>query len=273
MQPHSDALGPTAPAHPPVQPQAAPSKMKLVWASIAAAAALLGILIGIVIGRGTKDAPKPPSVVKPELLAQLLVTSKPVDANVTVDGRFVGVSPVERIDLDAGKHSVVIDAFGYQPYAGTVEVEPKAKASLKVVLAPIGDAKETTKGDFEGAKTASNKAIPPTALAPISLTGTGTSKDAPATKKSGGGGGGGGSYRPPPPRRDCYNERDRCKSTCGSAETSCSMSCFGCSSCTSDLTSDQCKQRCESCRSNCKSNVTFCERQCEGQYDTCSSSQ
>ena len=269
MQP--EALGPTTPAHAPVQVQP-PAQRKLIWPSIAAVAAILGILIGIAIGRSsTRGEPRRVADVDPEQLAQLVVTSKPVDANVTVDGRFVGVAPVERIDLQPGRHSVVIDAFGYQPYAGTLEVDPKAKASLKVVLAPIGDAKEATRGDFAGLKTSSNKAVPPTAL--MSLTGTGAAKDAPGTKKPAGGGGGGASRPPPPPRRDCYGERDRCKSTCRDAETSCSMSCFGCGVCTSNFTPDQCKEKCDSCRSNCKSNVTFCESTCDGQYSSCQSSQ
>ena len=46
---------------------------------------------------------------------ELKVTAKLSDANVVIDGRFVGVTPVDHLDLEPGKHSVVLDAFGFQP--------------------------------------------------------------------------------------------------------------------------------------------------------------
>ena len=235
---------------------------------LAAGAAILlaGLLIGLLIGRASKSSGPAPADSK---LAQLAVTSKPVEANVVVDGRFVGISPVDRLDLEPGKHSLVIDAFGYQPYAGTVEVEAKGKGSLKVVLAPIG-AKETTGGSFDGKGKSQTLVVPPTAL--LSLTGTGTSKDAPAGKPAKAAGGGGG-YRPSRPVRDCSSEQSSCKSKCRDAETSCEFSCPGCSSCGTPTPGwDECNRMCSTCKQGCKSNITFCESSCDSNYESCRAS-
>ncbi|MDQ3339100.1 MAG: PEGA domain-containing protein [Myxococcota bacterium] len=269
MQPQ-DAFGPTAPAHPP--PSVAPAKRpspRVILAAASAGAALAVLLTGIAIGRCTKGgsvaAPGPSN---PQQLSQLAVTSKPVDANVTVDGRFVGVSPVERIDLDPGKHSIVIDAFGYQPYAGTVEVEPKSRATLKVQLAPMGGS-GATNGEVVGVKKASNAPVPPTALAPFSLTGTGASKEGAkdASKPSRPA----ASHRPSAPRRDCSGERSRCRESCSSTDFSCTSRCSGCGSCSTNW--DECNRQCSTCKQGCEQNVRFCESSCESNYNNCSASQ
>jgi hypothetical protein len=261
-------FGPTVPAHPPppvVAPAKQPPSTRMVIAA-GASVALVGLLLGIAIGRATKSS----SVVAPakSQLAQLVVTSKPVDANVTVDGRFVGVSPVERIDLEAGKHSIVVDAFGYQPYAGTVEIEASAKSTLKVTLAPLGEKTETN-GEVVGMKKASNAPVPASALAPFSLTGTGTSKDgakdAPASKPSR------PAYRPSAPKRDCSGERSRCRDSCSSADFSCTSRCSGCGSCSTNW--DECNRNCATCKQGCEQNVRFCESSCESNYNSCSASQ
>jgi hypothetical protein len=262
MQP--EGFAPTVPAHAPIATAPIkPPSGKIILGAAAAGIALAGLLIGIAIGRATKDGAAAPAATNPQL-AQLGVTSKPIDANVVIDGRFVGVSPVERIDLDPGKHSVVIDAFGYQPYAGTLEVEAKGRATLKVVLAPLGDGSATTRGEFAGAKTSATKAVPPTAL--MTMTGTGTSKDVEAKA------GGGKVSRPPSaparPKRDCSGERSKCRESCSSADFSCRSRCTGCGSCSTNW--DECNRQCATCTQGCEQNVRFCESSCETQYNSCS---
>jgi hypothetical protein len=283
-----DAHGPTAPSHPPI-PVPPPSSSATIFASrrnmaiaIAAALALFLLMTGILIGRATKSS-KSMTVVASDKNAWLAVSSKPVDANVVVDGRFVGVSPVDRIDLDAGKHTVVIDAFGYHPYAGTLEVEADARASLKVVLAPLGagsgSGSFSTSGELVGhGGKATSTVVPPTAL--MSLTGTGTSKEA-KKKPSGGGGGGYSSYTPPPapayeppprPKRDCGGEKSQCRDTCSRTNFSCRSDCPNCVTCPSSVGSEACRQQCESCRSVCEQNVKFCESSCDNGYNSCQAS-
>lgn len=267
---------------PAAQPAVAEPVDRRVVFAVAAAAALILLMLGLVIGRLTARGGTTVVERVTSKDAQLVVTSKPVEANVVVDGRFVGVSPVERVDLDAGKHSIVIDAFGYQPYAGTLEVEPQARMSLKVVLAPIGGGSGTrTIGELAGkGGKGSDSAVPPSALQPMSMTGTGAGKDAP--KKAGGARGGyvapaatpstPSSEPPPRPRRDCGGERSQCRDSCSRASGDCRFNCPNCVSCPSSVGWDECNRQCNTCRGGCEQNVKFCESSCESGFTSCNAS-
>lgn len=280
MQP--EAYLPTE-QHPPhtgaVAAEVPPPRRRVIVA-IAAGALLLGLLVGIGIGRAIGD--DPPAATAPVEIASddghLAVTSTPADGNVTLDGRFVGVTPIERLDLDPGKHTIVIDVYGYQPYSGTLAIEPRGKLNFRVLLAPIGGTGTTT-GTAKGAGTATVTAIPPSALG-------GGSKPAGGTPAPPARGGGRSTRRavrddappPPPPRierprRDCSGDKYRCTDGCRSAENSCRFDCPGCVSCSSSVGWDKCKQQCDSCRSSCEQNRKFCDSSCSTQYDSCQASQ
>ena len=278
-----DGRVPTAPA---LAPVAGAQRARTVLVAACVVAVLLGVLLGIWIGRASKSAEVAPVAAgSADVVAQLRVLSKPVEANVIMDGRFVGVTPVERIDLDPGKHSIVIDAFGYQPYAGTLEVEPATRGTFDVLLAPLGD-KGATKGELVGTTRGGGKAssatIPPTALAPLSLSGTGTSREGakPAGRPSRSTGSA-PRYEPPrpdppryqPPRRDCSGERSQCRDGCNRADFSCRADCPGCVSCSSSVGWEECRRQCETCRRGCEQNIKFCESSCESRYSSCNSSQ
>jgi PEGA domain len=226
------------------------------------AALVVGIGVGIGIGAASRPAPPPPA--EPSAVGHVGVSSKPVDGNVTVDGRFVGITPVDRLDLDPGKHSIVIDVFGYQPYAGTLEVLPRSQINLRVLLAPLGGSASTS-ASVSGDGKVITIAIPASALAPGPST-KAAPPEAPRPVRR--------VEAPPPPRphRDCDGERYSCRNRCDHAKTDCDFSCFGCSVCTSDLSSDECKRRCDQCRSNCAANAKFCESSCDGQRDSCQAS-
>ena len=139
------------PSYPPAPP--APRSGSARWSATAIvvvlAVLLVGVGIGLAIGHSTTTVV--PTAAGPATdLGHLAVTSTPVDGNVLVDGRFAGVAPIERLDLDAGKHSVVIDAFGFQPYSGTLVIEARGKLNLSVLLAPVGTTGATS-GSFTGA--------------------------------------------------------------------------------------------------------------------------
>ena len=293
MEPRFDSHAPTVPAETPAAAPRPERGDRAVLAAACAAAGLGGLLIGILIGRAGEDSPAVVAAAEAASPSQLRVTSDPVEANVVVDGRFVGVSPVERIDLEPGKHTVVIDTFGYQPYAGTLEIEPAARASLKVLLVPLGES-GATKGEYIGLGGRPGKVkavtVPPTALAPISLSGTGTSREgpkaagAPAPKRSSSRPSRSSSsswspppeprYEPPPrPRRDCGGEKSQCRNGCSSAEFSCRANCPNCVSCPSSVGWDECRRQCDTCRAGCDQNVKFCQSSCESQYSSCSASQ
>jgi len=283
-----DGYLPTVPAQQPVTlpppPLAgpAPSRRAYVIAGLAGMF-LLGMLIGIAIGHATADAPPPAAAASGSAaseLGHLAVSSLPADGNITVDGRFVGVAPVARVDLDPGKHSVVIDAFGYQPYAGTLEIEPSSKVNLKVTLVPIGGT-GTTSGNITGAGGKATAAtVPATALQPAApAAGAGSAakpaKDPPRSRRADSSAGYSPppAYEPPPrPRRDCSGEKYRCRDGCSRAESDCRFSCSTCTSCLSSMGSDECRRQCDSCRASCERNTKFCESSCDSQYDNCQAS-
>ena len=201
-------------------------------------------------------------------LGHLGVVSKPADGNVVVDGRFVGVAPIDRVDLDPGKHSVVIDAFGYQPYSGTLEIEPRGKLNLSVTLAPVGVDAPTT-GSVAGVGTARHAVVPPSALLPAGGAPAATEPNRKPARSP--------SATPAPartpPRRDCSGEKSRCHESCSRAETDCRFACPGCSSCNTSVGWDECKRQCDTCRNGCDQNIKFCESSCDSQYNSCEASQ
>ena len=239
-------------------------------AIIVIAVLIVGIAIGLVIGHASSSATATPAAVAASDLGHLGVTSSPVDGNVLVDGRFAGVAPIERLDLDPGKHSVVIDAFGYQPYSGTLLIESRGKLNLSVLLAPLGTT-GVTSGSASGAGKATRAVVPPSALVPATSGAPPvTPLPAPEAKKT--------SRRAEPsapslPRRDCDGEKSRCTDNCRRASTDCEFSCPGCSSCNTSTGWDECKRQCDTCRGSCQNNTKFCESSCETQYSNCEASQ
>jgi hypothetical protein len=233
---------------------------------LAVVALIVGIVIGLAIGRATESTPVAP--VAAAQLGHLTITSKPTDGNVTVDGRFAGVAPLERLDLDPGKHSVVIDAFGYQPYSGTLVIQAGGKLNLSVLMAPIG-VEGTTSGNASGGGTVTRVVVPPSALLPATSVAPAAAA-APEPKKASRP----ASYAPPQqPRRDCDGEKSRCESGCRSTSTDCEFSCPGCSSCNTSTGWDECNRQCASCKGSCTNNTKFCESSCSTQYDNCEASQ
>jgi len=271
----ADALLPTVPqtAVPPPSLSSRPPRRGSPWLPIILVGTLvLGMVIGVAIGRGTSAAVvAPPSAPASVDVGHLDVSSKPIDGNVLVDGRFVGVAPIGRVDLDPGKHSIVIDAFGYQPYAGTLDIAARGQINLRVTLAPIGG-DGSTSGNVTGGGKATAMTIPATALLPP----VATPRSPPPTEPARGS----RVAAPPPPppsapappprpRRDCNGEKSRCREGCSRASTDCDFSCPGCSSCNTSVGWDECKRQCDSCRSSCSQNTKFCESSCDSNYDTC----
>jgi hypothetical protein len=272
-----DALLPTQPV-PAGPPPPRPLRRPPPWKEIASAAAgiVVGLLVGVAIGRAmTSESATTTTPATAASTGRLKVSSKPADGNVIVDGRFVGVSPVERIDLEPGKHTIVIDVFGYQPYAGTLDIEPLSPLTLTVLLAPIGARDATTTGTAVGAGKATFVPVPASALLPAA--------SAPAPPRA-------TSRRsqpsvaptpsqveqqpqpPPRPRRDCEGEKSTCRDHCSRASFDCRSSCPNCVGCPSSVGWDECKRQCDTCRGSCEQNTKFCESGCDAQYSSCSAS-
>jgi TonB family protein len=65
------------------------------------------------------------------------IVSTPAGAAVTVDGKAEGQTPVVDLKLRPGVHKVEMARDGYEPWTGTVSVQPGKKASLEATLKAI----------------------------------------------------------------------------------------------------------------------------------------
>ena len=279
MQPPPNVIGPTAPQHaidagvvPPIASAPPPQRSSLPRALLAIVilgALLVGLVVGVLIGRApSTTVTSPPASV----VGQLAVSSSPADGNIVVDGRFVGVAPIARLDLDPGNHSVVVDAFGYQPYSATIAIEPRGKLHLSVTLAPVG-VEAPTIGSVTGVGTAKHAVVPASALLPAGGAPPAAEPNRKPAPPRASNAAPARTPPPPPPRRDCSGEKSRCRDSCRSAESDCRFSCPGCTSCLTSVGWDECKRQCDTCRTGCDQNTKFCESSCDSQYGSCEASQ
>lgn len=249
-------------------PMSQPPNRRPLWIALFAGAILVVLSIGIAIGRATTDEPEVVAVTSDR--GKLKVISTPKDSNVILDGRFVGVAPLENLDVDPGKHTIVVDVFGYEPYSGTVEVEARSNAKLTVVLGPLNATEQTT-GTVSGRGTLSRLTVPRSALmptvpssppaGPVSRPAQRTPQQ-PVTID-----------RPPQrPRRDCSGENRTCRDGCYRADSDCRFSCAACTSCLTSVGSEECRRQCDTCRNGCEQNKKFCESSCSSQQTTCEAS-
>lgn len=69
--------------------------------------------------------------------ARYAVESRPPGAEVTVDGRVAGMTPVS-LDLSAGQHKIAVRSLGYEVSERTLNVESGTTGVVAVDLAPAG---------------------------------------------------------------------------------------------------------------------------------------
>jgi len=67
----------------------------------------------------------------------LTVYSSPSDAEVYVDGDYVGKTPLEDYKLSTGDHSVVVKKNDYQDYRTTVTIEPGKTTKVEATLSEV----------------------------------------------------------------------------------------------------------------------------------------
>jgi serine/threonine-protein kinase len=78
----------------------------------------------------TLPAP-PPATPAPTIQGWLLVLPKPW-AEVMVDGKVVGTTPMQKFPLSPGSHSVVLTTPGYKAFTQNVEIRPGETTTLRV---------------------------------------------------------------------------------------------------------------------------------------------
>jgi serine/threonine-protein kinase len=86
----------------------------------------------------TPIVPAPtPATPAPPIQGWLLVLPKPW-ANVTVDGRALGATPLERIPLAPGSHAVILTHPQYEPFTRRVEIRAGETTTIQLDLAAAG---------------------------------------------------------------------------------------------------------------------------------------
>jgi hypothetical protein len=63
----------------------------------------------------------------------LTITSEPIGADITIDGKFVGNTP-SVIQLEAGSHKISIEAAGHKTWERTIEVTAGSKVTVQAKL-------------------------------------------------------------------------------------------------------------------------------------------
>jgi eukaryotic-like serine/threonine-protein kinase len=108
---------------------------RIATAAIIAVAVLL-IAAAIFIMTGKKDKPAiVPAPQSPAVEAALSVESEPSGAQVFIDGKSKGTSPV-KIPLNLGEHEVRISMPGYLEWEAQVNLDKKGEQPLKITLEP-----------------------------------------------------------------------------------------------------------------------------------------
>jgi hypothetical protein len=82
-----------------------------------------------------KAVPPEPALTAPPVNARgtVMLSATPENAEVSVDGNFVGNAPVS-LKLAPGKHRIVVSAKGYQEFAREINVMPDSEVRLTASL-------------------------------------------------------------------------------------------------------------------------------------------
>ena len=77
-------------------------------------------------------------VLEPEAKAGALVLGADVDgADVYLDNRYVGISPLRLDAVSPGRHAISLKKAGYEDWSGHVEVRTGEAATVRTVLVPV----------------------------------------------------------------------------------------------------------------------------------------
>jgi TonB family protein len=78
----------------------------------------------------------PLSFTMPPLLAPAEIRSEPEAATVTVDNRVIGLTPIQKLSLNPGRHEIRIERAGFLPAVKQVEARPGVKLLVQTRLDP-----------------------------------------------------------------------------------------------------------------------------------------
>ena len=111
----------------------------LLSCAVTAGSTFSGVIAAEATGSGQSDAPSPdpdddgPAETRP----QLVVRTSPDDADVWLDGRYLGSTPLDADDLRPGTYRLRIEAQGYYPVARWVDIRSDLSLVIEVELEQI----------------------------------------------------------------------------------------------------------------------------------------
>ena len=80
------------------------------------------------------NRPAAPARPAPPVVGSLVIESRPTGAEVTLDGRPAGVTPLTIASVAPGRHTVVITAAGMKPVTSTVVIKAGERARVAASL-------------------------------------------------------------------------------------------------------------------------------------------
>lgn len=90
--------------------------------------------LGTPQAEATRRAEPPPVDTDTNAAGGLFAITRPVGAQVFVDDKLVGTTPLFMSRLSSGSHDVRLELPGFRTYSSSIQVEPKARARLAVQL-------------------------------------------------------------------------------------------------------------------------------------------
>jgi hypothetical protein len=88
------------------------------------------------VREAARQAPPPQETKKTAFVGALQIDSTPRGAQVFVDRKAVGVTPVLVTDLSAGSHAIRVEADGHMPWSSAVRVIADRQTDVSTILSP-----------------------------------------------------------------------------------------------------------------------------------------
>lgn len=91
-----------------------------------------GSVLPVIVRMKTK-----PATSAPDLTGELYIGSSPSDADVYLDSRYLGTTPMSLADIPAGNHTVLLQMDGYSDWKGAIQVTGGQSATVSETLTEI----------------------------------------------------------------------------------------------------------------------------------------
>jgi hypothetical protein len=102
--------------------------------ALTAAEPVAALTVDLQAVAGVPQTPPTPPIRPPVGTGTLAVESRPPGAQVLLDGRVVGSTPLTASDLAVGRHEVRIELAGYQVWTGTIEIAAAQRVRIAASL-------------------------------------------------------------------------------------------------------------------------------------------